>query len=226
MFTKTPRQKGFTLLELLVVIAIIGILASIVLVSLSQSRQRGTYAQVIQQLHEIESAFRLYLSSAQQWPNTCRSGSLVGSSGTHICSYSSPGVASNDQSDVFYVSYLATGVAPAPNGNTQKMGVRTFPNFNTVMSGVPQSPLPGGFYAYTNTDVVASSNCPNTDNDFAGVYIRIGTNMSIAGLSGLFTYLDTQMDGGDGQKCGRIRYDATFDNVVYLLARSSSDFTY
>lgn len=54
------KKRGFTLIELLVVIAIIGILSSIVLVSLNTARSKGKDAAIQGELSQLRSAAELY----------------------------------------------------------------------------------------------------------------------------------------------------------------------
>ncbi len=54
------KQKGFTLIELLVVIAVIGLLASIILVTLNKSRTRARAARRLSDLSQATAAMELY----------------------------------------------------------------------------------------------------------------------------------------------------------------------
>jgi len=62
--------KGFTLIELLVVVAIIGILASVVLVSLSAAKNKGADAAVKANLHTVINQAELFASDHgdKYWP--------------------------------------------------------------------------------------------------------------------------------------------------------------
>ena len=64
------KKKGFTLIELLVVIAIIGILSSVVVVSLNSTRAKARDAKRVADIEAIKTALGLYFDSHQSYPAT------------------------------------------------------------------------------------------------------------------------------------------------------------
>jgi prepilin-type N-terminal cleavage/methylation domain-containing protein len=54
------KNRGFTLIELLVVIAIIGVLSSILLVSIQTARAKGRDAVRISEVRQVQDALQLY----------------------------------------------------------------------------------------------------------------------------------------------------------------------
>jgi len=67
---KNMKKKGFTLIELLVVIAIIGILASIVLVSLGSTRGKARDAKRESDIRQISLAMEMMYNDNQRYA-TC-----------------------------------------------------------------------------------------------------------------------------------------------------------
>ncbi len=74
---KISYKKGFTLIEMLVVVAIIGILASVVLASLSSARAKARDAKRILDGKEVVKALDAYFASNGKYPNSTEFSSLV-----------------------------------------------------------------------------------------------------------------------------------------------------
>ena len=64
------KNKGFTLIELLVVIAIIGLLASIVIVSLNTARAKARDTQRVATVKQIQLALEMYFDDIGKYPAT------------------------------------------------------------------------------------------------------------------------------------------------------------
>jgi prepilin-type N-terminal cleavage/methylation domain-containing protein len=67
---KSKTQKGFTLIELLVVIAVVGVLASLVLVSLNSARVKSRDAKRKTDLTALQKAIELYYTTNNSYPTT------------------------------------------------------------------------------------------------------------------------------------------------------------
>ncbi len=82
---KINFKKGFTLIELLVVVAIIGIMASVVMVALSNAKAKGADAGVKSNLRQAltqgEVLYNTRTANKDTYTNACTNGVVDGASG-------------------------------------------------------------------------------------------------------------------------------------------------
>ena len=79
---KNKKSNGFSLIELLVAIAIMGILSSVILVSLGGARDKARDATRLNDMKQIEKALYLFFSYNDHYPNSdngvSNSGEFIG----------------------------------------------------------------------------------------------------------------------------------------------------
>ncbi len=111
-------SQGFTLIELLVVIAIIGILASVILVSLNSARAKARDSLRIQEANQLQTALAAYYTDNGSYPLAYPPGTYGGVN-AGVCSTAN-GTTSGPTAYIngLTPNYIATlPVDPNPGGN-------------------------------------------------------------------------------------------------------------
>jgi len=140
------KNRGFTLIELLVVIAIIGILSTIVLVSLSTARNKANDAAIQADMNQVRAIAEMVYGDNNNYSSLCASGGLCTSSGQ--CSGNA------------YTSQLSTIVSDVDNKNGSSHGAPScYTNGSAYCSSAT---LNTGSYCIDSTGYAGSKTCSNS----------------------------------------------------------------
>ena len=120
-------REGFTLIELLVVISIIGLLASIVLVSLNTARSKSRDARRVADVRQIMNALELFYNDNSGYPAATAAGACVPATAANTCpTGGSPA----------FSTYLATyPTAPTPVDGTCTATITGTNAYNYAQTG-------------------------------------------------------------------------------------------
>jgi len=153
-FNKKTGQRGFTLIELLVVIAIIGILATIVLVSLNSARQKARDTRRVSDLRQIQLGEEIYYDS---------NGTTYAANLAALATGGAMAAVPNDPSDGSAYAYCITAGNVNYGVGTQLENTASF----LMNSSVTQADLPAGcVWSGTGRNAKGTKSCKVT----AGYY--------------------------------------------------------
>jgi type II secretion system protein G len=114
------NRRGFTIIELLVVIAIIGILASVILVSLGGTQEKARDARRLEDVKEVQKALALYTIDNGIYPISVSTTTLTGSdsiSTTLISGGHMPAIPRDPSTPVYEYTYQSNSL-----GNYYEIG--------------------------------------------------------------------------------------------------------
>lgn len=163
---RAHAASGFTLIELLVVIAIIGVLASIVLAAVNNSRGQGNNARIKQETIQVRNALELSRNPTGSYPNTSIAPNAVNSP---FCGHNAAiGGDANASPIAADIIKLNGGIAP-------------------IVSQYYGTPFPAnvGFVVFTDANTTNSGACSGTPT-LATKYAVYGLFGSAGTMTGYF----------------------------------------
>jgi len=130
---RRAKKGGFTLIELLVVIAIIGILSSVVLVSLNSARQKGTNGRIQEETNQLRTQLESDFNGSTY-------SDLVGNTTTWIVATSS---------NVANVNTIVTDIAALNSGSAVLNSVAAATNGVTIYATIHAASAPADYSIYS-----------------------------------------------------------------------------
>lgn len=187
--------RGFTLIELLVVIAIIGMLASIILSSLAQSRAKARDARRLEEMKSLQQSVELYIAKYGTVPMPATYGrghSCLGCWDQYWDVSSSPINGSNKGFMQFLIDGGITSVVPsdplntpATDQSTPQSPIKTFAGYRYVFFVSPagysyQGGTPGlkaeymvGIVNFETAEAKThTSHCPDLWRDSPDLFVQ------------------------------------------------------
>ncbi len=157
--------KGFTLIELLVVIAIIGILASIIMVSLTSSRAKGRDARRISDIKSIQLAQEEYYNDNLHYLPSIYGGGLS----AYMTNVPTDPLGAGQVSNSAQYFYTAINVAGGHNCVGANVSNVTMYHLGAALEA-PAANGTGNFTQNANAVATSTSGCSgsNPSADFSG----------------------------------------------------------
>ena len=192
------QRSAFTLIELLVVIAVIGILAGLLLPSLSRARATGQQTYCLNNLRQLQTAWSMYASD--------HNGVLPENKMTGLGLL---GCVSTTNSWVV--------------GNTQATA-----DLTNIQSGsiYQYAPNPGVYRCPADRSTIFGSSTPRTRSYSMDAYLNGGLDVRIYGgfLPGIVTRESELISNPTGTFVFLDENEATIEDGVFLLYRDPADF--
>ncbi|WKZ24397.1 MAG: prepilin-type N-terminal cleavage/methylation domain-containing protein [Patescibacteria group bacterium] len=182
------NKRAFTLIELLVVIAIIGVLSTLVVVALGNSRAGARDAKRVSDLKSLANALELYYANNNEYPSSITTGGQL-TDGTVVYMSKVPENPSNDSGgicgsyDYYYTS----------SGNDYAISFcldKGFDNLNKGYYFMSPSGLNGGLVQYYNFEEGSGGSVLDIVGGKTGNWVGSGSrytnNAKFGNFSGVF----------------------------------------